>query len=183
MAVKVGNELSAGQRGLWEVVASASFAGFHMLPQTSGTDSTATHKICDHAMLTTSGDRWGHNANRQAFHIHKFIVKEQKIFLELVVAGMDPCVPESGSRGPKKRDGLINAVLVAHRFIITRDRMAVNGCGAIIVSCITDFFSFLPLQVPCQGVRAGSATLARFLLYYQACVGLSRGVGVTLLTW
>jgi hypothetical protein len=51
------------------------------------------------------------------------------------------------------------------------------------VSCITDFFSFLPLQVPCQGVRAGSAALARLLLYYQACVGLSRGAGVTGLTW
>ena len=135
-----------------------------MLAQTSGTDSAATHKICDHAMLTTSGDRWRHNANRQAFHIHKFIVKEQKIFLQLVVAGMDPCVPESGSRGPKKRDGLINAVLVAHRLDLTRDRTAVNGCGAIIVSCITDFFSFLPLQVPCQGVRAGSGGLAQFLL-------------------
>jgi hypothetical protein len=28
------------------------------------------------------------------------------------------------------------------------------------VSCITDFFLFLPLQVLCQGVRAGSAELA-----------------------
>ena len=52
-----------------------------MLPQTSGTDSTATHKVCDHAMLTTSGDWLRNNANRQTFHIHKLIVKEQKIFL------------------------------------------------------------------------------------------------------
>ena len=97
-----------------------------MLPQTSGTDSAATHKICDHAMLTTSGDRWGHNANRQTLNPHKLVVKEQKIFLQLVVAGVNPRVPETRSDAPKKRDGLINAVLVAHRLDLTCDHVAVN---------------------------------------------------------
>ena len=128
-----------------------------MLAQSACADSAATHKIRDHAMLTTSGNWLGHNANRQTFHIHKLIVKEQKIFLELVVAGMDPCVPESGSRGPKKRDGLINAVLVAHTFVITCDHTVVNVN-------VHDRSQNLSLQLSCQRRRAGSDGLARFVL-------------------
>jgi hypothetical protein len=122
LAVKVGNVLSAGQRVLCDVVISTGPAGLHVLPHTSRTDSAATHKISDHAMLTTSGNRWGHNANRQAIDAHKLVVKEQKIFLQFVVAGMNPCVPETRSHGPKKRDGLGGAVLVAHRLDLTCDR-------------------------------------------------------------
>ena len=94
-------------------------------------------------------------------------------------------VTKSGAETPVNVKGCQfseSHVDVFHALVVAGDRVAVNGCGAIIVSCITDFFSFLPLQVPCQGVRAGSAALARLLLYYQACVGLSRGAGVTLLT-
>ena len=123
LAVKVGNMLSAGQWLPWEVVISASPAGFHMLPQPSGADSTSTHKIGNHAMLTTSGNRWGHNANRQTFHTHKLVVKEQKIFLQFVVAGVNPCVPDTRSGGPEE---CADALLVAHRLFLTRDRMAVN---------------------------------------------------------
>ena len=94
-------------------------AGFHMLPQPSGTDSASTHKISDHAMLATSGDRWGHNANRQTFHTHKLVVKEQKIFLQFVVAGVNPCVPDTGAGCPEE---CAYALLVAHRLFLTRDR-------------------------------------------------------------
>ena len=154
LAVKVGNVLSAGQWFLWQVVIGAGPAGLHVLPHTSRTDSASTHKISDHAMLTTSGNRWWHNANRQAFNAHKLVVKEQKIFLQFVVAGMNPCVPETRSGGPEKR---ADAVLVAHRLDLTRDRYAVNGCATNRSPC---FF----LQLSCQRSRAGSAGLAWFLL-------------------
>ena len=157
LAVKVGNVLSAGQRFLWQVVTSTGPAGLHVLPHTSGADSAPTHKISDHAMLTTSGDRLWHNANRQTFHAHKLVVKEQKIFLQFVVAGVNPCVPETRSGGPEKRDGLFGAVLVAHRLFLTRDHYAVNGCATNRSPCLF-------LQLSCQRARAGSAGLAWFLL-------------------
>jgi hypothetical protein len=157
LAVKVGNVLSAGQWVLCDVVIGAGPASLHVLSQTPSTDSASTHKIGDHAMLTTSGNRWWHNANRQTFHTHELVVKEQKIFLQFVVAGMNPCVPETRSGGPKKRDGLGGAVLVAQRLDLTRDRYAVNGCATNRSPC---FF----LQLSCQRSRAGSAGLAWFLL-------------------
>jgi hypothetical protein len=70
---------------------------------------------------------------------------------------MNPCVPETRSDGPKKRDGLGGAVLVAHRLDLTRDRYAVNGYACNRTPC---FF----LQLSCQRSRAGSAGLAWFLL-------------------
>ena len=154
LAVKVGSELSAGQRFLWQIVIGASPAGLHVLSHTSGADSPSTHKISDHAMLTTSGNRLWHNANRQTFNTHKLVVKEQKIFLQLVVAGVNPCVPDTRSGGPEE---CADAVLVAHRLDLTRDRMAVNG-----YACNRSPYFFL--QLPCQRDRAGSAGLAWYLL-------------------
>ena len=139
-----------------------------MLPQTSGTDSATTHKICDHAMLTTSGDRCRHNANRQTLHIHELIIKEQKIFLQLVVAGMDPVVPEDRARVPKK---LADGLLVAHRLDLTCDHVAVNVN-------VNNRSQNLSLQLSCQRRRAGSGGLARFVLGVQfvicvVCIALA----------
>jgi len=108
-----------------------------MLPHTSCTDSASTHKIGDHAMLTTSGDRLWHNANSQTLHSHKLIVKEQKIFLEFVVAGVNPRVPESRSGGPEE---CADALLVAHRLDLTHDHCAVNG------SCSRDSYRKYPID-------------------------------------